>query len=63
MVNQKLLSFKLDSDLVAHLDELCDEYGVKRNRMLNLLVRVGVNNMSGKRHMFNILSALSMVEF
>ena len=47
MVSQKMISFKIDEDLLPMLDMLCDEFGSKRNRMLNCLVRIGVTNLSG----------------
>lgn len=63
MVKQKLISLKIDEDLLKSLDALCGEYGCKRNRMINIACKIAVENLSNKSFMFNVLSALSKVEF
>lgn len=62
MVTQKMISFKVDVDALAQLDLLCKEYEVNRNKMLNILVKIGIDNMLNHRRMFNILTALSKVD-
>lgn len=63
MINQKLISFKINDTLLPALDSLCVEYDIKRNKMLNALVSVGIAQMSGKSSMFYILMILSNVSF
>lgn len=46
MVNQKLISFKIDSDLLPALDEYCRCVCLKRNSALNIAVRHLVANIS-----------------
>ena len=41
MVNQTLVSFKIDSRQLAELDRICNSLGVKRNKLLNFFVVYG----------------------
>lgn len=62
MVNQTLISFKCDSDNLQELDSLCDSLGVKRNKMLNFLVRYSIDNFKDYPNYLKILS-LARCEF
>lgn len=46
MVNQKLVSLKIDLDLLVSLDQWCDYFSVKRNRFINDLIRSSLANPS-----------------
>ena len=59
MVTQKLISFKVDEELLPHLDSLCAEYGLKRNTMLNVLIRTGVSCLSDRKAKYAILAVMS----
>lgn len=61
MVNQKLISFKIDESLLPLLDMLCGEYGLKRNNMLNVLVRTGVHCLADNKVRFATLAVLDYV--
>lgn len=63
MVNQKLISFKIDEELLPLLDQLSVEYGLKRNTMLNVLVRTGVSCLNDKKAKYAIMAALQSVSF
>lgn len=44
MVNQKLISFKVDATALVALDDLCVKIGCNRNKFLNFLVRFALDN-------------------
>lgn len=58
MVSQKMISFKIDASLLPLLDMLCGEYGLKRNNMLNVLVRTGVTCLADNKVRFAIMAAM-----
>lgn len=59
MVTQKLISFKIDVELLLSLDSLCSEYCLKRNTMLNVLIRTGCSCLSDKKAKYSIMAVLS----
>lgn len=44
MVTQKLISFKVDEDLLLDLDSLCRFLGVNINKILNKMVSMVISN-------------------
>lgn len=62
-VNQKPISFKIDESSLARLDSLCSEYGIKRNSMLNVLCKIGIENLSGHRSHFHMLLTYGSIQF
>lgn len=58
MVNQTLISFKVNSDNLQRFDLLCDSLGIKRNKMLNFLVEYCLYQMNDVSK-FGILLAYS----
>lgn len=46
MVNQKLISFKIDADLLDQVDSYCQCNDTKRNRVINDFLRIGLSNLS-----------------
>ena len=46
MVNQKLISLKLDLDLLDQIDSFCSLNKCKRNRVINDYLRIGLANLS-----------------
>ena len=62
-ISQTLISFKINSGNLIELDQLCSEYGVKRNKMLNVLVSIGLQNLKGHKRLFDLVSVYSKVVF
>ena len=62
-ISQTPISFKINTGNLESLDQLYLEYGVKRNKMLNILVSIGLQNLQGNKRMFDLVSVYSKVSF
>lgn len=62
MIKQKLISAKLDESQLQRFDDLCHDFGIKRNKMLNFLVSYANSQLSVWKQI-EIMRAYAMVDF
>ena len=62
MVTQTLISFKCDRDSLGEFDSLCESLGVKRNKMLNFLVKYACLSLRDVDKL-NLIRAYSSISF
>ena len=46
MVTQKLISLKVDQQILADFDALCSSIGTNRNNLINFAMKATINNLS-----------------